>query len=202
MNWLLERKLNKLGRHANPDPRFKGILEKRLKKDVGHPAWWIHTWRWVVGATTVATVIGSGTAVYAYSSDKVLPNHPLYGIRTSIETVEESFAVKPEEKVNVKLKLIKRRMREVELLLRNNKSIPPETEKEIESKMDQAIEASNELPEPELNEEESENDEMIEKMSKEEELVNRVDEADEEVHGKKDSFKEREVEDSKNESED
>lgn len=196
MNWLLERKLNKLGRRADPDPRFKGILEKHLKKEVGHPAWWIHTWKWVVSATTIAAIAGSGTAVYAYSSDAVLPSHPLYGIRTSIENVEESLAVKPEDKVNVKLKLIKRRMHEVELLLKNNKSVPPETEKEIESKMEQAVEASNELPEPTI-------DESEDTMSKEEELVNKVDETVEEAHSKKDSLKpesKKEEKDAKDES--
>ncbi len=180
MNWLLEHKLKNLSTHADPTPRFRHALEKRLHGELGHPVWWIQGWKWAVSGATILSLAGSATGVYAYTSNDVLPDHPLYGLRQAIEQVEESMAVQPEQKVQVKLKQIQRRLQEEDLMRAQKKPVPETTRKQIESNVNQAMEESNDLPEPALDTENS--TEIDTQETKTEQLMKQADQVEEDAH--------------------
>jgi len=111
MNWFFGRELDRLGRQADPDRRFVRSLEKRLKQEVGHPVWWVQ-WSKIASGVSLSLVLASGaTGVYAYTSDDVTPNHPLYALRTTIEDVEQQTATTPQAKVVVTQKVAQRRLK-------------------------------------------------------------------------------------------
>ncbi|MEK7116247.1 MAG: DUF5667 domain-containing protein [Patescibacteria group bacterium] len=171
MNWLLEKKLRDLGAHADPSPRFVRVLQKKLKHELNHPIWWISSWKWAVSATTVLTLVGSGTVAYAYASDAVLPDHPLYGVRTTLENIEASLTANADQKVHVELKIIKRRLHEVEALSSRKKADQKRTKRLIELTLDRAHSRTLSLPEPAFKE----TQDAMPSSSPEEEIVRQVD---------------------------
>lgn len=122
MNWLLERKLKKIGRSASPRRAYVGALQKTLQAEMGHPVRWID-WKNVTVATlTSLSLIVGGTGVYAYSSDEVTPDHPLYSLRQEIESVEEEAAVTPELKQHVQQNHQQRREHERQVMEERRKA--------------------------------------------------------------------------------
>ncbi|MCC7357227.1 hypothetical protein IT408_01850 [Candidatus Uhrbacteria bacterium] len=116
MEWFLRHKLSKISKKANPSRDFVLSLEKRLKQETSHGLWWIQWSKVATSVACVSVVLGSGTGVYAYTSDEVLPEHPLYGIREQIEHVETKFAFSDQAKAQNELKLLKRRFNEAQKL--------------------------------------------------------------------------------------
>ncbi len=149
MSFILRWKLKKLGEKANPSRDFVMSLEQRLKQENGHPAWWIQ-WSRVaaIGASTFV-LLASGTGAYAYTSDEVLPNHPLYGLREGIEQVETKLAVSPERKTKIRIKHLQRRLEEARKLQRKNVPIGKDRVIEAARKIRNEIEAVEKLPEKE-----------------------------------------------------
>lgn len=147
MNWLLERKLKNLGKNADPEPRFVRALERRLRVEVGHPLWWIQGWKIALGSITAVSLIGSGTGVYAYTSNDVLLDHPLYGLRTTIEKVETKLARTPEQRSQIRVKHLARRVKEQSLLQAQHKEVPKTLIQDIEKKIDSQIDEDGRLPE-------------------------------------------------------
>lgn len=88
--------LAKLSRRAEPDADFVRALNKRL---LGTSFWW-QPWTMQLIPRLAALILvlvpvgGVGTSVYAYKSDQVLPQHPLYGVRLAIESWEQALAPK------------------------------------------------------------------------------------------------------------
>ena len=147
MNWLIEYKLRKLGERSNPDRAFVRSLEARIRTASGHPTWWIHGWKWAVSRATIVTLVGSGTGAYAYSSDEVLPDHPLYGVRQQIENAEEAFAFTTERKANVQIKRLNRRLHENEILTARKKPLPKEDPAQFSNALQKMIDETSGLPE-------------------------------------------------------
>lgn len=116
MNWFLKRKLEKMGQHGDPSPVFVRSLEKRLRAEIGHPVWWIRWPKVATAACSIVMLAGSGTGAYAYNSDEVLPDHPLYAVRQGIEQIEERVAITPRMKERVRAKFQKRREKEQQVL--------------------------------------------------------------------------------------
>ena len=138
-NWLLERKLKKLGHKADPDPKFLHALEKQLKQQSGHRTWWIQGWKVALGSITAVSLISSATGVYAYNSDNVTPDHPLYSVRTALESVEMSLATTPEQKAHVTINHLARRVKEQEVLQSKHKTVPKEVIQKIETDLEKQI---------------------------------------------------------------
>lgn len=142
MTYFLERKLKKLGHHADPDPQFLRVLEKRLRAQTGHPMWWVRGWKVAVGGLTAISLATSATSVYAYNSDDVLPDHPLYGLRTTIENVETSLATTPDAKARIQINHLVRRVKEQQMMVKKHKPVPTEVltniEKDLSSQIDNA----------------------------------------------------------------
>ncbi len=65
-----------------------------------------------------------GVSSYAYASDAVLPNTPLYPVRAALEQVEIKLAVTPVQKEKVVQKLVERRKKEVEKLTELKRPVP------------------------------------------------------------------------------
>jgi hypothetical protein len=144
-NWLLERKLKKLGHKADPDPAFLRALEKQLKQKSGHGAWWIQGWKFALGGVTAVSLLSGATGVYAYSSDDVTPDHPLYGVRTTIEDVEMTLATTPEQKARVKINHLERRVHEQKTLQSKHKTVLKEVIQNIEKEVDSQIDENGAL---------------------------------------------------------
>ena len=149
MNWLLKRSLRKLAETADPRPVFVRDLHREL---VGSTTAWsdLRTLGWKVPAVgvTMFSMAVSATGVYAYSSDAVLPDHPLYSVRQEIERVEEKVAVSPTAKVAVQVKHLQRRLHEHELLTLKMRKTVQEPMPEFESSVQRVLDDSKELPEP------------------------------------------------------
>lgn len=116
MEWFLQRKLQKISKKAEPSRNFVFQLEKALKKDIGHPFWWMQWSKVAASLACVTMALGSGTGVYAYSSEEVVPEHPLYGVREQIEQVETKLAFSEQAKTEVEIKHLKRRVLEAQKL--------------------------------------------------------------------------------------
>lgn len=116
MEWFLQRKLQKIAKKAEPSRDFVFQLEKTLKKDIGHPFWWMQWSKVAASAACVSLVLGSGTGVYAYTSEEVIPEHPLYGVREQIEQVETKLARSEQAKTEIEIKHLKRRVFEAQKL--------------------------------------------------------------------------------------
>jgi uncharacterized protein DUF5667 len=152
LHWLTEQKLKNLARHADPHPTFERSLGLRLKADMGHPMWWMQGWKWVTSSVLMVSLIGSGTGVYAYSSDDVLPEHPLYRVRQAIEQVEERTAVSPQKKAIVQLRRLKRRLQEQRLMKAKNRRVSKQLVQDFEERLDHVIETNGILPPVERDE--------------------------------------------------
>jgi hypothetical protein len=140
MDWFTDSKLNKIGDRANPDPRFVRALESKLKKEMGHPAWWIRWSRLGAMATSVVFVFSGAMGAYAYNSPNVLPDHPLYGLRQALERAELQLATSPEKKTQVQAKHLERRIEELEQLLLKQQGKDPEKFKEISDRLQEKLE--------------------------------------------------------------
>lgn len=145
MPWNLERNLKNLSTKVDPDPRFVSGLERRLKLELGHPLWWLKARVWIVTLVSLVTIAGSVTGVYAYSSDDVTPDHPLYGLRQTIESVETATALTPAGKVKVEVNHLARRVKEQRLVKAKHKTVSPEVTHSIQKKLKRAAEEIDRL---------------------------------------------------------
>ncbi len=144
-NWLLERKLKHLGQKADPSPAFLRSLEKQLKQKSGHGTWWIQGWKVAVGGLTAVSLMSGATGVYAYNSEDVTPDHPLYSVRTALETVETSMATNPEQKARVGIKHLERRVKEQQVMQSKHKPVTKDVIKNIETSLDSQIDENDAL---------------------------------------------------------
>ncbi|MDO8617772.1 MAG: hypothetical protein Q7N87_02715 [Candidatus Uhrbacteria bacterium] len=116
--------LHRLQRRARPDRRFVNSLRQTLMEAGFLPAsrrvlsgvegfsFW-HSWKMAAASLSMIMSLGTGTVVYAYASDAVLPDHPLYPIRTTIEQAEWQFARSLEEKERIQFRHTRRHVREL-----------------------------------------------------------------------------------------
>jgi hypothetical protein len=73
--------------------------------------------RFAAAALSIVLVFGIGASAYAYSSEEVTPDHPLYGLRQAVEVAEEAIAVTPAWKERVIKKHLERKQREIQRML-------------------------------------------------------------------------------------
>jgi len=122
MNIFLSHKLRRIGRRAKPSKVFVNALEQKLlnknaaftqEKTILQPM----MMRFASVALSVVIMFGMGTSVYAYSSEDVLPDHPLYGLRQAMEVAEEKTAMTPAWKERVVKKHLERKQKEIQRML-------------------------------------------------------------------------------------
>jgi hypothetical protein len=123
MSWDMERKLASIRKRAEPRRDFEVALRKELVPRTTHYALRTTFLHPAVLATSLVMVLGAGTATYAYTSDDVLPDHPLYPVRVGLEQVEEAVATTPDVLARVEVKHAERRAKEVQKLNDTHKQI-------------------------------------------------------------------------------
>ncbi len=146
MDWFIAHKLHRLAQRANPERAFVRALEKNLRLQSGHQGWWLHWGRIAVSGLSVVTMAASATTAYAYESDDVLPDHPLYALRQGVEDFEIHVAKDPVAKAEVQVKHLERRMKEVGLLQKRQRPNVEKRLEEFELHLDQALGDSDKLP--------------------------------------------------------
>lgn len=123
---MIRFKLWQLSRRAQPDAAFLARMETTLHE---HGAFvrgaTSLAFRFAGAACAFALVLG-GTTTYAYASESVLPTHPLYSLRETVETFEQSTALNAESKANVQRKLVERRLNEIRVMRNRRLAILPQ----------------------------------------------------------------------------
>lgn len=147
MTWHIRMRLKKLEARARPRRYFQSRLRTRLVYPHGRP-WHVVFVRPVAGMLTVAAVMGAGTSVYAYSSEDVLPSHPLYPVRQTLERVEERIAFSNTHRANLERKILLRRVREAELMEVRRMRIGPQDIERMMRAIQEAIDIGEKLPPP------------------------------------------------------
>jgi hypothetical protein len=147
ITWFLKRKLKRLSERSAPSSAFVGSLacvlrERGYLSSVRQPLRkFLSTFR-TVGVMVGVTVLCfsfAGTAAYAYASDGLLPDHPLYPLRMAVERVEYAV-VPPSDRPNVELKQARRRLQELKRIERARPTLILEQEKRIEKKIKRVAE--------------------------------------------------------------
>jgi hypothetical protein len=102
------------------------------------PLWgWQRRWAVALAAVLVLILIGAGTVTASTSS---LPGDTLYPVKTATEKVQGFFTLDSEAKANFHMKLAQRRLDELELLVKRNRSIPQSLLAVMNTETDGAIE--------------------------------------------------------------
>jgi len=130
MKFFLTQKLKSIGRHGKPSKQFVLTLEKKLiekgasvtavnvqDQSVQRDSFFFRATRYSAVALSLILCLSVGTSAYAYSSEDVLPDHPLYGLRQAVEVIEEQVAVTPTWKERVVKKHLERKQKEIQRLL-------------------------------------------------------------------------------------
>ena len=109
---MIRYTLWKLARRARPDAAFVARLASRFTPRK------LANFALRLGASTTALILslGFGTSAYAYTSDDVTPDHPLYAVRTAMENIEVAAAVTPDMKAAVQRKMVTRRLHEIRVI--------------------------------------------------------------------------------------
>lgn len=117
----------KISRRAKPDAEFVARLEQALReRGALKQGMSLFAFRMAVAACAVVLVL-SGTTTYAYASETVLPNHPLYRLREAVESLQESAALSAESKAEVQRQLVERRLNEIRIMRNRRLAILPQT---------------------------------------------------------------------------
>lgn len=126
MTWLLKHNLRSVGKSASLDPQFRRALRESLA-DRGYVSTSlirrVPVWKTGFALSGMVLSMGTGTGVYAYTSDNVLPDQPLYSVRQQIESVETRLARTPDSLEAVRLKHLGRRVHEAQILHTQNKPL-------------------------------------------------------------------------------
>ena len=145
MLWPIKSKLRGLSKRAEPGSKFRVALRKELVSRLPRRPWYALIMRPVAVTASLAAMLGAGTASYAYASDSVLPDHPLYPVREQVENLVKTVAVTPKLQAAARLKLVLRRVRETEVMAARQRPLErPQVEK-FEREFSQAVTAGGEL---------------------------------------------------------
>ncbi len=120
---MIRYQLWKISRRARPDAAFLSRLQQRLHSaNRMHPHASVNSLRMRTDAYSLrmAGALGAlvlslslGTSAYAYTSDDVLPESPLYPLRQAVEVLEKKAAASPKARQTVEQKLLQRRVKEI-----------------------------------------------------------------------------------------
>ncbi|MCC6563421.1 hypothetical protein IT087_00845 [Candidatus Uhrbacteria bacterium] len=119
-------KLWKMSRRAQPDAAFVARLETTLRERGAIGSRRVSPlFRMAAAACAVVLVLGGSTASYAYASESVLPDHPLYPLRETVESMEETAALSAEAKAAVQRKFVERRLNEIRIMRDRRLALAP-----------------------------------------------------------------------------
>lgn len=130
--WLTLRRLRQ---HATPRSNERGAIEAYLRAQgaFGEEAKLFGSFaRSVCAAVVIVLVVSVSLSSYAYASDAVLPDTPLYPVRQVLEEMQVKLAVTPVKKEKVQQKLVERRIKEVKKLKELKRPVPVKLKKYLE----------------------------------------------------------------------
>jgi hypothetical protein len=132
-------RLWKISRRAKPDAAFLSQLEAALHARGARFAYIRITpvWRMAAVACSVVFLLGIGTSSYAYASENVLPDHPLYPLREYVEAAEERLAATPAGKAAIQRKHLERKLEEVRRIQERRSPV----EDQLLERVEQALES-------------------------------------------------------------
>ncbi len=142
MNPFVRYRLWKFARRAKPDVAFLARLETELRDHgafVREPRR-LPVWRLATAACAVVLAFGAGAGAYAYSSDEVLPDHPLYPVREYVEGMEERAALTAEARARVQRKHLERKLEEVRRLQERRSRLHDRLLDRVESVLEEGLE--------------------------------------------------------------
>jgi len=151
MNWFLKRKLKQLGRQGDPSPVFVRSLENKLRQQTGHPFWWVRWSRTIMATMSTLAITTSATGAYAYSSEDVLPDHPLYALRETIESINERVTLTPQGRAAVHQRNLQRHVHDLHKM-EEKKRVRQEKEKEKTKKIERKELKAEDLHERKIEE--------------------------------------------------
>jgi hypothetical protein len=126
ISYFLSSRLKRIGRRPVADPSIKASIRESLVQAGYLPSRSFAFMRVRVAFASLGILITGfgGTASYAYASDTVLPDTPLYPVRQQIEAIEVRLAPTQETKAKVIEKQAARRKKEAHLLEVLKKPLP------------------------------------------------------------------------------
>ena len=126
--WFLLRRIRQ---RATPLPKERGALEVYLREqglfEKKDPVTVLV--QRVAAVALVVLVASVGVSSYAYASDEVLPDTPLYPVRQTLEQVEARLATTPIQKRKVVRKMVERRQKEIQKLKELKRPVPVQMKK-------------------------------------------------------------------------
>ena len=88
----------------------------------------------------------ASTGVYAFESDNVLPDTPLYPVRLAIEQAAERVTtLKPEWRAEMQVKILQRRLKERQIMNEKGKPVTPEQVQRFVTKVEATIDSADTL---------------------------------------------------------
>lgn len=152
LGWGMKDRLNKIGRRADPDGEFVRAFEAHLRSETAPATKFFTVWKTAAVSLSLIGCFVIGTGAYAYASDNVLPEHPLYPVKTALEKAEGKLALAPGREATIRLKMARRRLKEQLLLNAGGKPVSPDQMRRFVYQIERAIEANGGLPEKERRE--------------------------------------------------
>ncbi len=126
ISYFLISRLKRIGQRPVADPSVKASIRESLVQAGYLPSRNVAFLRARVAFASLGVLITGfgGTVSYAYASDMVLPDTPLYPVRQHIEAIEVRLAPTLETKAKVLEKQVARRKKEAHLLEVMKKPLP------------------------------------------------------------------------------
>ncbi|MBT6253925.1 hypothetical protein HOI83_01700 [Candidatus Uhrbacteria bacterium] len=111
----MKKQFKNLRRSSKPSIVFKKRLWLRIDAELPVPGRksLVLRYTYVVGLASVV-MMTTGMGTYAYAADGVTPDSSLYGVKTSIESVESRFHRSPESMASFHARMAGRRHRELD----------------------------------------------------------------------------------------
>lgn len=137
--WL---SLRRLRRRATPLSKERVAMELFLKEKGAFSSVSLSVYSFArigVVAAAIILVLSVTVSSYAYASETVLPDTPLYPVREAIEQVEVKLAVTPVQKQKVVEKMVERRKQEVEKLTELKRPVPVKLQKFLRKEIKQEL---------------------------------------------------------------
>lgn len=123
--WTIIRQLHHLSRSSDPDAAFTAALKQRLAERgylparASHVIWF--SWQRAVVSFSLLFGLFAGTASYAYYAPEVVPTHPLYGVKSTVETLQVTLTPTADGKERVRLSQLKKHIKQTTVLAEKNK---------------------------------------------------------------------------------
>lgn len=151
---LAELPRRKLGRSADWRIRYRLHRTLRQERQSALRPGWLPAWQ--QGVAVLATLLATGFAgagAYAYQSDNVTRQHPLYPLKRGLEKTESVLWQTPASQAQGHLKLSERRLAEArELISKGSSQGLDDTLAEAEQELEAAGEDAEKITEPEQKE--------------------------------------------------